>query len=199
MVIDMQYSLCTLVEFVFMPCYVVIVIIFQQCSMIDWVIPWHRQLNWVVRTALLEAPLKSVRGVNWKRILGSRPQSTENPILNGALFLLLTKSGPHLMREVISHRRIHQDHCAFIVYICHTHTFSTSRYSSVGILTTHILKIWMAEFSKLNFINPPSISFLGEGDQSSRLLPDNCGKLLFIWPTSHLEKKEEKTEALMLE
>ena len=127
MAIDMQYSLCTLVEFVFMPCYVIIVIIFQQCSTIDWVVPWHRQLNWVVRTALLEAPLKSVRGVNWKRILGSRPQSTENPILNGALFLLLTKSGPHLMREVISHRRTHQDHCDFIVYICQTHTFSTPR------------------------------------------------------------------------
>ena len=38
MVIDMQYSLCTLVEFVFMPCYVIIVIIFQQY--VQWLIEW---------------------------------------------------------------------------------------------------------------------------------------------------------------
>ena len=49
--------------------------------------------------------------------------------LNGAP--LLAESGPHQMREVISHRRIHQPHCALIDDMCHTMNRSEWRHSHI--------------------------------------------------------------------
>ena len=81
---------------------------FQGCGVIYWENLWNDRMNWVLWTKLLGAPLKGAWGGDWKQIL-------RLPSMGPSLFSHRERSG-HQMREVISHRRIHQPHCASICF-----------------------------------------------------------------------------------